>query len=257
VQLASWTKSASALVKQAGEILQTHFNKKLTRYYKNDGSFATTADLASEEFLKTELSKIIPDASFIAEESGIEGHVSSPYCWVIDPLDGTTNFAYGIPLFGINVALTYNQKPVLGISYDPMRNELFYAYNGGGSYCNGKKIMISSCSEPSKAVVMLDLHVRQKEGVSFFHLLKNMENSVFAVRKLGSAALDLAYLAAGRCEAVFLADFKWWDIAPGIVLDEEAGGTLCDFSGGTITRPTIECVASNTTLHPFFLEQCL
>lgn len=209
-------------VRESGKILLSYFNTALERHHKNDGSFATDADLASEKYLLEALSKIVPQAGFYAEESGITD--PSEYMWVIDPLDGTTNFAQGIPYFCIAVALTRNDERVLGVVYQPCIDELFYATKGHGATLNGTMIKVSDKQDFSQAVIGCSLsHSIDHKLYSSISLL---QPKVYSVRLMGASALDIAYCAAGRFDGVFFGELCWWDIAAGSLVLEEAGGQV-------------------------------
>lgn len=209
-----------AAVKQAGDIILSHFNTALDRHMKSDGSFATDADLASEKHLIETLKDIVPGAGFYAEESGITS--GNEYMWVIDPLDGTTNFAQGIPYFCVSVALTRNDERLIGVIYQPITKEFFYASKGSGATLNGKKLQVLDKKDFSQAVIgcalsyEIDKHLYNAVGI--------VGPQAYSVRILGAAALDIAYCASNRFDAIFFKGLCWWDIAAGSLILEEAGG---------------------------------
>ncbi len=216
---------------KAGEILLSYHDQVgLVRSYKSDGSFATQADLASEKYLIEALRPLVPGAGFYAEESGIQE--GNEYTWVIDPLDGTTNFAHGLPYFCVAIALTYRQKPVLGLIYQPTTQELFSAQRGCGAFLKGggvsRKLTVSQESFFPKAAIVMCI-----ENVA--SLLKGMDEFIPEwphIRDYGAGALDIAYCAAGRFDGCFYEGTKWWDVAAGMVLLEEAGGKFSTLQGG-------------------------
>lgn len=242
-------QSVKIIIKEAGELVLSHLDNNQKYTNKKDGSIVTEADIASENLLKQKLGKILPDACFLAEESGASGSSESGYCWIVDPIDGTTNFAHGFPYFGINVALTHKDKPVLGVTYNPMADELFYAYEGGGAFMNGKKITVSSQGDLNKTLVSLAIPCRTKDCHEFYDMTKRLQDNIYSVRKLGSACLDMAHVASGRLDASVLKYVSWWDIAAGIVLIREAGGAVSEFEKDSIGPDFSTCLASNEIIH--------
>lgn len=245
------------IIRQAGTLLLSYYHKPLTRTQKQAGGFVTEADIATEAFLIKELKRVLPEASIFAEESAdkSDGSENKGYCWVIDPLDGTTNFAHEIPYFCISVALTYNAQPVFGIIYAPVTDDLYYAKKGKGSYLNGKPLQVSELTELSKSFLLIGVPYKKSEH--FLHVLSHMHTitpRTYAFRHMGAIALDLAYVASAKAEAVFFEQLEWWDIAAGILLIEEAGGVCTTYQG---TEPTIgykTFVAGNKMLHGQLLK---
>lgn len=222
------------IIRQAGALLLAYFHQPLSWTVKQDKSFVTQADLASERYLIEQLTKLMPDAQFYAEESGASGQGNSPYCWVIDPLDGTTNFAHGLPYFCISVALTYNNEPIFGMIYQPLTNELMHGQQGRGAFINDEPIKTSSLEFP-EAVVALGLpYLRQQEYTDLLEKGREIAKQAYAIRHFGAVALDIAYLACGRLEGVVLRKLGWWDVAAGIVIVQEAGGVMSDFEGKVV-----------------------
>lgn len=228
----------------------SYFNKPLDRYEKPGYGFATEADRAAEDYLITALARLVPEASFHAEESGTSGDQSSDYVWVIDPLDGTTNFSQGLPIFSISVALTYQGVPVLGMIHQPLLDELYYAAQGQGAWLNGKRIAVSSPRELKKGIVVVALpYAHDPSYMKLFAQVRMIAPRAYAFRHLGSAALDLAYVAAGRLDGVFMAKLGWWDVAAGMVLVSEAGGIVTNFAGKSIGSGYKSLVAAGPQMH--------
>lgn len=241
------------IIKKAGEILLSHFRKVIHVEHKYHGGLVTEADIASENYLKTELGRLLPDAAFWAEESGKSGE--APYQWVIDPLDGTTNFAHGLPYFCVSVALTYKHKPVIGVIFQPLMNEYFLAVEDRGAFCNDNPIHISPVKSMAESMIVVGLPYA-KSGY-YRELLNDFKKAAlksFAIRHFGAAALDLAYVAAGRMDAVFFEKLAWWDVAAGILLIKEAGGIITDFNGKEINPSFVSCLATSARLHPALLK---
>lgn len=244
------------IIKSAGTILLSHFNTSLERKEKaGDHGFVTKADLESEGYLIKHLQPLIPEAAFFAEESGKRGNTAQGYCWVIDPLDGTTNFAHGLPYFCISVALTQNNVPVFGMIYQPITDELFYATQGNGAYLNGKPLAVSQSSF-DKSVIALGLPYAKDD--TFDYLLQRtlaIGRQVYAIRHLGAVALDAAYVAAGVLDGMFFEELGWWDVAAGMLIIEEAGGLVTDFQGKPIDPAYKSFIAGGPDIHKRLQEK--
>lgn len=234
-------KELEQILKGAGDILHSYWGKQLAHQQKRDG-FLTEADLASEAYLIKKLTALVP-ADIWAEESGKSGSHHNGYRWVIDPLDGTTNFAYGIPYFCISVALTKGDEPVHAAVYNPLHNEFFYARRGAGAWCNHQKITTSAPDSIEQAVIGLGFSYALHKRSELLKTALTVVSTVQAVRNLGAVALDLSYLAAGRFDGILFSDLSWWDVAAGMLLVREAGGHVSDFQGGHITPTYQSCVA--------------
>jgi myo-inositol-1(or 4)-monophosphatase len=218
--------------RRAGEILLSYQDQsELVYSYKSDGSFATQADLASEKYLIEALRPLVPGAGFYAEESGV--HEGNDYQWVIDPLDGTTNFAHGLPYFCVSIALTFKEQPILGVVYHPVGKELFSAQRGCGAfmYANSGKKKLSVSQEKVLAKAMFVMCSDDMAAV-VKGLYRQPERPY--MRDYGASALDIAYCAGGRFDGCFYQGTKWWDIAAGSLLLEEAGGKVSTLQSGKI-----------------------
>ena len=243
------------IIKGAGSILLSYFNTSLERKEKEgDHGFVTKADLESESYLIKHLSAALPGSSFFAEESGQTGNTSQGYCWVIDPLDGTTNFAHGLPYFCISVALTLKNEPIFGMIYQPITDELFYATKGGGAYLNAKPLKVSQAPF-DKSVIALGLPYAKDDTFGFL-LARTLTigRQSYAIRHLGAVALDAAYVAAGVLEGMFFENLGWWDVAAGMLLIEEAGGMVTDFQGKIINPAYKSFVAGGGEVHKRLIE---
>ena len=219
-------KASKLLIRDFGEIEKLQVSKK------GPGDFVTNSDKRTEKIIMNELSLARPDYSFLAEESGLSNK-SNEFRWIIDPIDGTTNFLHGIPNFAISIGLEKNKEIICGMIFNPITNEMFYAEKGKGAYLNNSRIRVSSRKNIDECVILTGgpvLSYKNKE--IFFKEYENVTRKVAATRKLGSSALDLAYLASGRCDGVFERNLNYWDIAAGVIIVKEAGGTITDFKGG-------------------------
>jgi len=189
-------------------------------------------DKEAEKKLVNSLSKILPGSGFLAEE-GTSTKGENEYSWIIDPLDGTTNFLHGVPIFAISVGLMCDKKPVLGVVYEVSHKECFHAIEGGNAYCNEKQIRISPISTLDESLLATGFpyyHTEKKN--QYIEIIKTFLEKTHGIRRLGSAAIDLAYVACGRLEGFFEYDLKPWDVAGGAFILQQAGGKVTDFNGG-------------------------
>ena len=243
VMTAAATKAARGLVRDFGEIENLQVSKK------GPADFVTTADKKAEEVLVAELTKARPRFGFLLEEGGkIEGADTSNR-WIIDPLDGTTNFLHGIPHFSISIALERDGEPVAGVIYEPITDQMFWAEKGQGAYLNGRRIRVSARRRLEESLFATSIPFAGKQDHDrFLSQLKAVMAVSAGVRRFGSAALDLAYVAAGRYEGFWEFGLHPWDIAAGIVLVREAGGFVTDIGGGGMMESG-EILAANDSLH--------
>ena len=240
--------------RQAGAILQDYVRSGFRIERKDRINLVTDADHAAEQCVIDHIRKQFPSHRFLAEERGRVEQSLSPYLWVIDPLDGTTNFAHGYPAYYVSIGLEYAGRCVLGVVFDPSRNELFTATHGGGAYLNGQPIRVSSTSsiENSLLVTGFAYDIREAKRNNLDHFVK-FAFKVQGLRRTGSAALDLCYVAAGRFDGFWEVSLNPWDIAAGSVLVREAGGQLTNFPGHDLSIYGQELVASNGHLHQAML----
>ena len=216
---------------------------------KSRNSLVSYVDQKAEEILVKGLGQIIPAAGFITEE-GTVAQQKSEYTWVIDPLDGTTNFLQQIPVYSVSIGLVYRDQIVLGIVCDVEQNETFYAWKGGGAWCNGARISVSDRTNIQDAVVATGFPYASRDVLPqltsvFEFFLKNARG----IRRLGSAAIDLAYVACGRFDVYYETTLNPWDIAGGIILVEEAGGIVTDFSGAHQMFDNGQIIAGPAPIH--------
>jgi myo-inositol-1(or 4)-monophosphatase len=238
------TEEAAAFIRsQAGKV------KADDVITKSRNSLVSYVDKTAEEILVKGLSKIIPNAGFITEEETVAQHASE-YTWIIDPLDGTTNFLQQIPVYSVSVGLVHNDKIILGIVSDVGQKETFYAWKGGGAWCNGERIHVSDRTDVQDAVVATGFPYSSRDVLPqltsvFEFFLKNARG----IRRLGSAAIDLAYVACGRFDVYYETTLHPWDIAGGIILVEEAGGVITDFSGKRGMLKNGQIIAAPAEIH--------
>ncbi|MEJ2313274.1 MAG: inositol monophosphatase family protein [Nitrospirota bacterium] len=220
---------------------------------KQASDFVTRVDRESEKTIVETIGASFPDHTFLAEESIKDA--DNRYRWIIDPLDGTTNFIHQYPMFSVSIALEAEGEVVLGVVLDPLRDELFHAEKGGGAFLNGKPLSVSSVESPGGSLIATGFPFRNK-GMTGLYLeaFKRVFLASGDLRRAGSAALDLCHLAAGRCEGFFELGLSAWDVAAGGLMIKEAGGLITDFSGGDDYLATGNVVAGNPPTHGLLLK---
>ncbi|MBI1909296.1 MAG: inositol monophosphatase [Deltaproteobacteria bacterium] len=234
---------------EAGAIQMRHFGKKHRIRFKGEINLVTEVDVACEKKVVGEILKNFPDHEILAEESG-RSDARSDYCWVIDPLDGTTNYAHGYPLFCHTVGLTYRGEVILGVVYEPNLREFFFAEKGKGAWLNGRRIRVSRTAPLKRA--LLATGFAYNIGEIYKRSLAQFEGFLVtaqAVRRDGVAAVDLAYIAAGRFDGFWETGLWPWDVAAGTLLLKEAGGEVTGFEGGLFDLQAKEILASNGRIH--------
>ncbi len=241
----------------AGFILRDLYGKPHTITMKGEINLVTEADVASETAIVASLQEDAPDIAIMAEESA-DDDLKEPEgrIWVVDPLDGTTNFAHGFPIFAVSIALVENGRSTIGVIYCPLQDELFCCWQGGGSWLNGKKIRVTETDFLVQALVATgfpyDIHSRLDAVLT---QMRSILPKVRDIRRAGAAAVDLAYVACGRLDGFWEMDLKPWDTAAGWLLVEEAGGRVTDFGGKDYSPFVPEILASNAALHSLFVKQ--
>ncbi len=222
---------------------------------KQASDFVTFVDRESENLIISTIKKKFPDHSFMAEES-LKDSGTGGYRWIIDPLDGTTNFIHGYPAFSVSIALELQNEIILGLVFDPLRNEVFSAEKGKGAFLNGRKISVSKIVKTEEGLIATGFPFRKKNMIDpYLQLFKNLFYKVSDIRRAGSAALDLAHLACGRCDGFFEIGLGPWDIAAGTILITEAGGTVTDFGGGSDYLETGNIVAGPSPMQEIILNE--
>jgi myo-inositol-1(or 4)-monophosphatase len=215
---------------------------------KSANNLVTHVDHTAEDRIVEALEKLLPNAGFIAEEGS--GEQGTGLNWVIDPLDGTTNFVHGVPCYCISIALVDGTEPLLGVVHEVTRDERFTAWKGGGAYLNGKPIRVSARKELQDSLLATGFPYDDfGYEAEYMDLLRELMHRTRGIRRLGSAAADLAYVACGRFEAFYEYGLNPWDVAAGALLVEEAGGTVTDFTNGDDWLFGEELVASNGHIH--------
>jgi myo-inositol-1(or 4)-monophosphatase len=249
VMIAAARKAGRPLVRDFGEL------ENLQISMKGPADFVTSADKRTEKILIDELTKARPGYGFLGEETGATKGADTTHRFIIDPIDGTTNFMHGIPHFAISIALEREGQLVSGLIYNPVTDDLFTAEKGHGAYLNNKRLRVAARKELSSSVIGNGFPFLGKDGHARAAAeLSAVMHVTAGVRRMGAASLDLAYVAAGRFDGYWEHDLKAWDIAAGIVLVREAGGLVTDMRGGAdmLTNGTVLC--GNENLHPQLLK---
>jgi len=245
---------AQNLAREAGGLLYEKLNSQHQVQYKGTIDLVTEADKMSEDLIITAISRRYPEHGILSEESA-EKNERASVRWIVDPLDGTTNYAHGFPFFCVSIALEQDGKMILGVIYDPIRDELFTAERQGGAFCNGRKLGVSSVGDLSRSLLATgfpyDIRVSKDNNLNFFNA---MALRAQAVRRPGAAALDLAYLASGRLDGFWELKLKPWDTAAGCLLVEEAGGVITDLEGRPWNIFSPGLLGSNGLIHGQMLE---
>lgn len=235
--------------KAGGEILNQYFGQCMEVRYKGEKNLVTEADQAAEEAIVKVLRGTFPRHDILAEE-GSYCQRNSPYRWIVDPLDGTTNFAHSFPWFAVSIALETQGELVLGVIYQPFQDQLFCAERHGGATLNDRRLQVSSVAELQDALLVTGFpYDRHTSGVNNFDHFELFQRRAQACRRTGSASLDLAYTAAGRFDGFWEMKLKPWDVAAGILLVQEAGGQVTDFNGDAIALSQAEILATNGRIH--------
>lgn len=241
--------------RQAGTVLTAHVGKPLHVETKRSAvDLVTNIDRASEALIARRLLGAFPDHGFQGEEHPLR-HGTAPYRWIVDPLDGTTNFVHGVPLFGVSIGLLHRERLQAGVIYDPSRRELFVAVRGRGAFLNGKRLRVTSTRRLAQSLLSTGFSTTfRAHAMRYLRWFRTFESSSHAVRRIGSTVLSLAYVAAGRLDGFYEQGLWPWDMAAGLLLVEEAGGRLSDFHGRPPHLSEGELVASNGHIHRAMLD---
>jgi myo-inositol-1(or 4)-monophosphatase len=244
VMVGAAMKAARGLKRDFGEVEQLQVSRK------GPADFVSAADRRSEEIIRAELEKARPSYGFLMEESGASAGSDPQHRWIVDPLDGTTNFLHGIPQFAISIALERQGRLSAAVIYNPITDELFTAERGGGAFLNDRRLRVAVRSDMADCIIGAGMPFLGKgDNALFLHELSKIMPGIAGIRRYGAAALDLAWVAAGRFDGFWERGLSPWDIAAGILLIREAGGFITDLDGGEATAETADLVAGNEAIH--------
>ena len=249
VMVKACRRAAKTLIRDFGEI------ENLQVSLKGPGDFVTASDKKVEKIIIDELQKARPNYSILSEEIGKIDNDHS-FKWIIDPIDGTANFLHGIPHFAISIGLEHNKEIICGIVYDPIKDEMFTAEKGNGSYLNNQRIRVSARSKLENCIIFTGGPRQEaKDRELSLEEYKKFSSIVHTpIRKMGSASLDMAYVAAGRCDGFWQRGLNYWDIAAGIILIKEAGGFVTDFKGNNTYIENRTILATNSGINKEMIE---
>lgn len=249
----SYLETAAEIAREAGALLGKLFERRVAFELKGEHDLVTEADRASERLVIERLRSHFPAHSIVAEEGG--GHAGSPeFCWYVDPLDGTTNFAHGFPMYNVTLALEQAGELIAGVIFDPERNEMFTVERGSGAYLNNRRIRVSKVDRLESTLMATGFPSRKRHQNINVHFYYQLAMLTHGVRRAGSAALDLAYVASGRLDGFWEFGLKPWDMAAGVLLIQEAGGKCSDMKGGPASLRGPHLLADNGLVHQQVLD---
>lgn len=250
VMVQAAVKAGRSLARDFGEV------QNLQVSLKGPGDYVSQADRRAEEILHTELARARPGYAFLMEERGAIDGDDNQHRWIVDPLDGTTNFLHGIPLFAVSIALERQGQLVAGLVYNPAMDELYTAERGGGAFMNDRRLRVAGRSRLTDCVIGTGIpHLGRGHHGNALIELRNVMGETAGIRRMGAAALDLAYVAAGRLDGFWEHGLSAWDMAAGALMIREAGGFVTDFDGGADFLDTGSIVAGNETIHRALSKQ--
>lgn len=244
------------IAKEAGELIRDNFRQTYEVEFKtSESNLVTAIDKKSEKLIIDFINKEFPGHKILAEESGGEND-SSEYLWVIDPIDGTNNFAHGLPIFCVSIGVQKEGETIYGVIYDVMRDTAYHAEKGSGAYCNSRKMRVSHNDKLSRSLLVTGFpyDIREKNPGRIMHIFNTFTLAARGIRRLGSAALDLCYVADGVFDGYWENFLYPWDMCAGQLLVEEAGGIVTDFQGKRRTLSEESIIASNGRIHNLMLE---
>jgi len=243
--------------RRAGDMIARAYDErdKLKITQKSDRDYVTEIDQRAEALIVNEITRHYPDHGIVAEEMAQRIHPDAPIQWYIDPLDGTTNFIHGYPHFSVSIAAFKHGKPMLAVIHDPIRDETFEARNGGGAFLNRRRLRVTDEKRLEHALFASGIASYRRESMDIFQARMDVcMRSMDGYRRGGSAALDLAYIAAGRLDVYWEAGLQSWDIAAGLLLVQEAGGLVTGLDGASVELEKGDVLAANPHLHPKLIQ---
>ena len=243
-----YLEAAIEIAREAGALVSNFAERKIPFELKGEFDLVTEADRASEALVVERLQTRFPTHAILGEEGG-DREAASEYRWYVDPVDGTTNFAHGFPVYNVTLGLERAGELIAGVIYDPTRNEMFAAEKGGGAYLNGRRIHVSRAAAADAALVATGFPSKRRHENVNIHFYYQMAMVTHGVRRAGAAAIDLAYVACGRLDGFWEFGLSPWDMAAGILLIEEAGGRVSDMKGRAHTLRSPHILANNGLIH--------
>ena len=253
-ELSKYLDGALKAANISSEMIKKSFYNKHNIIHKGIVDLVTEVDLQSEKILREELTKSFPEIKFYGEECGGEDWKNGDF-WIVDPIDGTTNFAHQLKHFSVSIALCHNGVPLVGVIKNPITDETFTTYKDGGAFCGNEQIHVSNVSDINNALAVTGFPYNRREHIDEIVIrLRNMLMQVQDVRRFGSAALDLCYLAKGIYSIYWEKNLKPWDVAAGQLLLEEAGGKISRYDGSKMELDSLELLATNGILHQQSIE---
>jgi myo-inositol-1(or 4)-monophosphatase len=244
----SYLETAIDIAREAGSLLAHYYSRGVAFELKGAFDLVTEADKASETLVVERLHSHFPSHNVLGEEGGLRDKASE-FCWYVDPLDGTTNFAHGYPMFNVTLGLERNGELIAGVIYDPLRDEMFGAELGGGAYLNGRRITVSPAPGIEHALFSTGFPSRKRHENINVHFFHQVAMSTHGVRRGGSAAIDLAYVACGRQDGFWEFGLSPWDMAAGLLIVREAGGRTTDMKGGPVSLTGPHIAVTNGKVH--------
>jgi myo-inositol-1(or 4)-monophosphatase len=249
----SFVEQAMEIAREAGALIARYYERRIGYELKSEYDLVTEADRNAEKLIIERIASRFPSHSIVAEEGGGRDGVSE-YCWYVDPLDGTTNFAHGFPLFNVSIGLERSGGMIAGVIYDPLRDEMFAAERGGGAWLNSRRIHVSTVHQLKRSLVATGFPSYKRHmnvNVHYYHQVAMISHGV---RRAGSAAADLAYVACGRLEGYWEIGLKPWDMAAGGLIVEEAGGRVTDMLGAPLNLYGPHILATNGAIHDEMIQ---
>ena len=247
--MTSFLETAAEIAREAGALTTRYFDKGVRFEIKGEQDLVTEADRASEALILERLQSHFPAHTIVAEETGLHDR-SSEYRWYVDPVDGTTNFAHGYPVYNVTLALEHQGELIAGVVYDPTRDEMFMAERGSGAYLNHRRIHVSPAAQAEVALFSTGFPTRRRHADVNIHFFYQLAMVTHGIRRSGSAAIDLAHVACGRLDGFWEFRLSPWDMAAGKLLIEEAGGLVTDMRGRAHRLDSVHILASNGQIHP-------
>jgi len=244
----------STIAREAGGLLMSYFQQHVKIEYKGEADLVTVADRASEKLIRGRIAELWPAHDILGEEEGLVD-TGADYRWYVDPLDGTTNFAHGFPVFCVSLGLVHKGQPVAGVVYDPTREEMFAAEQGSGAYLNQQRIHVSKVEKLAESLLATGFPSQKRHKNPNIYFYHQITLRTHGVRRAGSAALDLCCVASGRFDGFWEFNLNPWDTAAGVLIVEEAGGKVTNFAGGPFELNSRETLASNGLLHPALMNE--